>query len=95
MDLPAFRRLLTADGQAVLAAAADLGPTAALGAVFAYQVWEPLDRPSARLTLDTRQSERKLEALSAYASQGTILQELARRKTLSYQEERFMRLAAY
>lgn len=73
----------------------DLGPTAALRAVFTYQVWEPLERPTARLTLDTRQSERKLEALSAYASQGTILQELARRKTLSYKEERFTRLAAF
>jgi LmbE family N-acetylglucosaminyl deacetylase len=73
----------------------DLGPTAPLRAVFTYQVWEPLDRPTARLVLDRRQGERKGEALSAFASQGTILQELLRRKTLSYTEERFTRLAAF
>ena len=73
----------------------DLGPTAPLRAVFTYQVWEPLERPTARVTLDERQGERKGEALSAYVSQGTILQDLVRRRTLSYTEERFTRLATF
>ena len=70
----------------------DLGPPAPIRLLLAYQVWEPLERPAWRLELDEAQAERKRHSLRAYRSQGPIIEELIRRETLSFTEERFAEL---
>jgi LmbE family N-acetylglucosaminyl deacetylase len=73
----------------------DLGAPAPIRQVLAYQVWEPLEHPDARLVLDPGSGQRKREALSAYVSQGSIIAELLRRETLSFGEERFSVLTRF
>jgi len=73
----------------------DLGALAPIRQVLAYQVWEPLEHPDARFVLEPGSGQRKREALSAYASQGSIIAELLRRETLSFREERFSVLTRF
>lgn len=73
----------------------DLGSPAPLRRVLAYQVWEALERPAYRLRLDETQAERKRHSLRAYRSQGPIIEQLLRRETLSFTEERFAELQRF
>lgn len=73
----------------------DQGPPAPIRQVLAYQVWEALERPAWRLALDETQAERKRHSLRAYRSQGPVIEDLLRRQTLSFAEERFAELRRF
>lgn len=73
----------------------DLGAPAPIRQVLAYQVWEALEQPAWRLTLDETLAERKRHSLRAYRSQGPIIEELIQRETLSFAEERFAELLRF
>lgn len=99
-DVHPDHRATHAAGQAAAALARDtlmpdLGAPAPIRQVLAYQVWEPLEHADARLVLEPGMGQRKREALSAYASQGSVIVELVRRQTLSFDEERFQVLARF
>jgi LmbE family N-acetylglucosaminyl deacetylase len=73
----------------------DLGAPAPIRQVLTYQVWEALERPAYRVELDETQAQRKRHSLRAYRSQGPIIEELLRRETLSFGEERFAELLRF
>lgn len=99
-DVHPDHRATHAAGQAAAALARDtimpdLGAPAPIRLVLAYQVWEPLEHADTRLVLEPGMGQLKREALSAYASQGSVIAELVRRQTLSFDEERFQVLARF
>ena len=60
-----------------------------------HQAWLGAPRTVAGLVLEPDMGQRKREALSAYGSQGSVIVELVRRQTLSFDEERFQVLTRF